>query len=237
MATKGGKPSEEGRVRNWNHVGAKQGQTWDAWIAGDAIGIFCHVGDDPSTPCLKHYLGKTAKCERCSVMHRREWLFFQPVWRERDGKPCVVIFHADQLDVLERLKNLAFVTIGRAEEKKSGMYLRAHLREVKFETAFAWKRLPQDISDWLPTLFNMRGALSGAHLLSGGIESTGLDNAQGAAGNRVLQSSEELACSVDVISETLGLEPPGSAKEKQRARNEEFIARQRNGKTSTNGKH
>lgn len=237
MGTKGGKPSEEGKVRNWTHVGAKQGQTWDGWIAGDAIGVLCHVGDDASTPCLKHYLGKGVHCDRCARMHRREWLWYCPVWRERDGKPCVVIFHADQLDVLERLKVLAFVTIGRAEEKKSGMYLRPHLREVKFETAFAWKRQPQDISDWLPTLFNMRGAISGAMLLSGGLEHGVKSDEPTPVIPRVLPPGEELECSVDVISETLGLSPPGTAKEKQNARNEAFANRVKQGKHEHNGKH
>lgn len=177
MAVRGGRPPEEGRVRTWTHVGAKQGTTWDGWIAGEAIGIHCHVGDDPSTPCLKHYLGKGSQCQRCSVMHRREWLWFQPIWRERDGKPVVVIFHADQLDVLERAKNLAFVTIGRAEEKKSGMYIRTHPKEVKFETAFSWKKQPQDISDFLPTLFKMRGTVSGPMLLAGGLPEVGCKDA------------------------------------------------------------
>lgn len=168
MPARGGRPHEGGSVRTWTHVGAAPGTEWLGWIAGDAIGVRCHVGDDPSSACLRHYLGQQTGCARCAKHHRLEWLWYQPIWRESDWKPVVVIFHEDQLDVLDRLKVLQQVTVGRGKEKKSGMFVRPILRGAKFETSMDWKRKPQCIADFLPSLWKMRGLLTGELLLSGG---------------------------------------------------------------------
>jgi len=237
MGVKGGRPSDEGRVRTWTHVSVAKGKTFEGWIAGDAICVFAHCGDDPSTPCLRHYLGKRAQCKRCTDRHRTEWLYYVPLWREWDGgKPVLVIVHEEMRDVLERIKVGAYVTVGREDGKKTAVYIRPMLNGRRFETAFEWKKRGQCIADALVTLFRMRGTLSGELLLAGGIEQGTRPNTD-AKGNPRLSPEETVERSVEVlrdrfpVAEEMIPDTVSRITDELKSRSEAFASKHRNGKS------
>ena len=160
----GRKPPGKGTGAAWSTVQTEAGTQWEAWVAGDCIGVEVHTSRR-SKPCLKRYLGQKTPCEGCQATLRVDWLGYLPLYRCSDGKPVVVVVHTDQIDRLDQLKKHDHIVIGRNKEANCGVWVRKSLKQTRYDTTLPSRMVPADISDWLPVLWRMVGVITGRDLL------------------------------------------------------------------------
>jgi hypothetical protein len=166
MAIVGGRPPEKGSVSAWLSFQVQRGASVNGWIAGPAVCVLCHV-QRGSKPCLKRYTHKNASCDHCAKGIEQEFLYYLPWYREPDVRPCISIFHDDMRDALELSKRGQYVRIGRVDEDNRPHYLQFLLKDVPLITSDSAKKVAQDISDYLPVLWRMKGAVTGAMVRRG----------------------------------------------------------------------
>lgn len=161
----GRKPQGGGKVGHWMTAKVKKGSQFNGHVAGPCIGVEVHCGSQ-SKPCLKFYLGSSVECPGCKNNQRRGWLGYQPLYRWLDGKPVVAWFHEDQQDRLDVLKHGDHVLVGREDADNAGNWIRKE-KGPAFTTRLPVREVDADISDWLPTIFRLKGVLTGEHLRGG----------------------------------------------------------------------
>lgn len=163
MSAKGRRPSEEDRIAGWTTVDVEAEDKLFGWIAGPIVGVDVHP-NKRSKPCLKSYLGNKVPCAGCAVGMRVDWLGYQPIYRKTDGKPCIVCLHRDQFDTADNCPLHAPVQFGREIGVNCGIWLARLLAGAEYDTRSMVRSVAVDISDFLPTIWSLRGVLTGAHL-------------------------------------------------------------------------
>lgn len=166
----GERPPEEKTVGHWLTQKLKRGTKLAAHVAGNCVGVTVHCGK-PSKPCMRRYLGAGAKCFGCDNGIRKDWLGYQPFYRELDGRPIVCTFHKDMIERLDKLTLHQRVEIGQEDADNVGLWLRAE-KGMLYSTTLNARKIGADIAGWLPVLWKLRGVITREMLLSAGPEVT-----------------------------------------------------------------
>lgn len=236
MATRGAKPPEENRGTNWLHTDCEPGKSWTGWIAGDAVGVDTHYCFR-TIPCLKRYYGKHAPCEGCTANKPVDFSYYQPLYRHFDSRPVVVILHKDQQDILNRVKFHELVTIGRTSEDFTGLYMARLMKPEPFETTLTWKKVPQDIAAYLPTLWRLRGVIDGETLLRGPLVPEPLTLLGDEMPRKPLSSDDTVKVSAAVVSQNFVVAGEDGPRPLAGDMADVYERLKSRGKPSKNGKH
>lgn len=238
MATRGGRPYEGRKRAFWKTVQPEPKQQFLAHVAGDAIRVRGHVGAKTKC-CLSEYYPRYPLCPGCVNKWRVDDFFYLPCYRKHDDFAIITVFTSRWFEVIDSLKTHQCVKIGKGSGKNEGAYLLLQPDEPLYVPTRSDREAAADISDVLPVLWNYRGAITGDVLLRGPLQqpTPEVQTAEGEGEKQpALAPKEELRLSVDLISDSLGMTPPGSAREKRDARNRAFIEETKS-KAGTNGTH
>lgn len=165
----GGRPPGKGEIRSWKSLKLAAGASVRGWLCGPIIGVTVHE-DDRTKPCLRAYIGATVPCPGCERNLRLGWRGFVPFYRYEDAKPCLVTIHDDSLAVAEKIGHLKLCIFARGTDKYDSVWVREMDKQDKYQSAFEAKRQPQIITGFLPTLFGMKGVITGEQLWRGPLE-------------------------------------------------------------------
>lgn len=194
MKPRGRKTASAVGGRCWLHVSPKQGHPFDAWVAGEPVGMDSHYISS-TKPCLRAYLGSSAHCPGCAHPSRVEEQWLQPFYRCSDARPVCVWFHEDMLDVLCQLKLHEQVTVGRHEGSRIGCHVTRKLTQVAYQTTLPERRMTANIALYMPTLFGLEGVITPEMLVRGPLDES--------AGLTPEQQREEFEKRSDVMVPTL----------------------------------
>lgn len=109
------------------YVSTQPGQNWHAWIAGPCHWFLSHT-KGRSQPCVEEMTDGEIHCERCAAGHQCEVIGYQPLYREVDCKPVMVIVHEYGREAVDALKLHQRVTVGRGAEQSDGVYVTPALK-------------------------------------------------------------------------------------------------------------
>lgn len=169
MKITGKRPSGGSKGRAWLHVGVTEAEKVQGWIAGPAVGVSGHC-IHASKPCHKLYLGANARCPGCEHPSRVQDFWYQPFYRETDGRPCLVILHEDQADAMSLVKLHEFVEFGREPGERIGIHMQRLLKQREYHTTLQERKVTADPSDFLATLWGLVGVITGDMIRRGPVE-------------------------------------------------------------------
>lgn len=131
------------------YVSTSHGKNWHAWIAGPCHWFHCH-SKGKTKPCLYEMTGGEMGCDRCDAAQPCEVVGYQPLYRELDSKPVMVIVHEYTREVLDGLRLHARVTVGRGDSASDGVYVVPALKaEPRFQTTLQHRMVPADLTETL----------------------------------------------------------------------------------------
>jgi hypothetical protein len=152
-----GRGGKGGRV-HFTYTPTGFGQQWHAFIAGPCAWFECHTRGK-TKPCLAEVTGGELVCPLCASPHPTEQVGYQPLYRELDGKPVMVVVHESVREVVDSHKLHARVLIGREMAETDGVYVIRPLKSGKpFTSTLAARQKEADVIPTLLRVWNI-GAL------------------------------------------------------------------------------
>jgi len=131
---------------HWTYVRTEGGaKPWQAWIAGPCHWYQCH-GKGKTKPCLRWMTCDILACPRCEAGQQSEETGYQPLYREADGKPVMVIVHEYSRESIDRLKLHASVHVGRGEDKSDGVWIAPTLKQERYTSSLPERLRPADLT-------------------------------------------------------------------------------------------
>ena len=131
------------------YVSTQPGQNWHAWIAGPCHWFLSHT-KGRSQPCVEEMTDGEIHCERCAAGHQCEVIGYQPLYREVDCKPVMVIVHEYGREAIDALKLHQRVTVGRGAEQSDGVYVTPALKsEPRYTSTLPERMRPADLAETL----------------------------------------------------------------------------------------
>lgn len=185
-------------------------------MAGPAQRVRAHIG--PKTRCcLNEYYPTAVHCPGCINKLRVDDVYYLPLYRQSDDFAVAVLFQSRWFELLDSLYTRQCVKIGRGKGKTDGAYLLLQPSSALYVPTRSDREVDADLSDWLPALWGYRGSISGDVLRRGPwaeYRLTAEAASEPHASSQPLPPAEELQTMVDVISDSLGMTPPGTARVK-----------------------
>lgn len=134
---------------HFTYLATPRGDRWHAWIAGPCHWFDAHT-KGKSKPCLTVMCGGALECPRCTPLDPVEEIGYQPLYREVDGRPCMVIIHEHSRERVDQLKLHARVCVGREEEASAAVWVApALVATPKYQTTLAERMRPADLTETL----------------------------------------------------------------------------------------
>lgn len=147
----GGRPART----HWHYVTTKPSQQWGAWIAGPCHWFTCHT-NGRSVPCLHEMTGGELTCERCSAGQGTDVIGYQPIYRELDGRPCMVIVHEYSREVIDKLRLHQRVIVGRGPKTSDGVYIAPAMQaQPRYHSTLADRMRAADLTETLLRLWRL----------------------------------------------------------------------------------
>lgn len=150
-----GEGGERDNSEHWSNWEIAGGEKHFAYVAGPTQWFIAHASSR-TKPCV-HWMTKGAiACKLCAKEKERETVGYVPLWRGVDWRPKFVIVYGSEREHIDPLENLRRVIIGREKELGARIYVRtATCQEPAFNTTVERRRLPQDITDTLLTIWGI----------------------------------------------------------------------------------
>jgi len=115
------KTPEGGKVLDrWQFVTTRAKEPWTGWVAGPCEWFQCHRNPQ-SKPCVFCFTDGEMKCARCTDGWQPYWWGYLPIYRESDGKPCLVGLHECSFDLASGLERLQHVRLLRGNAVTDGV--------------------------------------------------------------------------------------------------------------------
>ncbi len=151
-------PGEGGRV-DYEHFAnwcIAAGQKHNAYIAGPCQWFVAHPSDRGTKPCLHWMTKKELPCRFCAMNKTPQEIGYQPVWREVDWRPMLVILYATEREHVERMELHERVVIGREVEIGARLWVRrCSNQEPRFTSSIPRRMVAQDITRCLLTIWKL----------------------------------------------------------------------------------
>lgn len=243
MASTGAKPREGGKPPSWSTAQPEKGKSFLAWVAGPALCVQAHI-KNPTRCCLRRYIPGTVDCPGCRGMSRVDVVYYLPLYRESNDERIVVLFQRRWGEIIDPLRLHQQVRVGKGGRDNDGAWVVLAKGGEMYRPPSRDREEDADISEWLPRLWGYSDSINGFMLRSGGLVApeivatpAPLVDVPEHTRPRVLEPSEEIKLATDILAETFGQAPEGSAKEQQRQRNDEWARKQKRDGATRNGKH
>lgn len=109
----------------------------------------CHtVGR--TKPCIEWMTGGELTCEICSPLNQTEMKGYQPLIRESDGRPCMVVVSEHSRDQMDALKWGSRVIVGREAEASDSVWITNNPSpEPRFHSTLKELLSPADLTETL----------------------------------------------------------------------------------------
>jgi len=143
-------PRKDGRAINWDVDPVEGGSTFNAWIAGDMIGVLCHW-IYRSVPCHFELTNGALSCPHCKTHPAIHWNGYLPLYKESHRPTVVVIREVSRANV-EKLTVYSPVRVGRGKKKGSAITVVESTWSKRFVPPRG-EKLPPDIRRWLLRLW------------------------------------------------------------------------------------
>lgn len=157
MALKQAGPGEgpsRGRAY-FRYVGTVPGRKWCAYIAGPCQWYVCHT-KGKSKPCLEWMTDGALPCKLCASTARPMVIGYQPLYRQVDSAPVMVIVYEDVRHVVDALRLHERVEIERQGQQGDAVSVtRLLTQEPRFQTTLPERRERADITDVLLALWSL----------------------------------------------------------------------------------
>lgn len=125
------------------------GKPWPAWIAGPCHWFMCHC-KGRTKPCLHWFTRGELKCDRCSALDVAEETGYQPLYRDVDGVPVMVIVHSASREKIDALKFRSRVNVSRGPDKADGVVILPQLGSQQwYETTLKERHREADLTETL----------------------------------------------------------------------------------------
>jgi hypothetical protein len=112
-------PRKEDKTLNWDHEKVEKGKFFNAWIAGEMVGVLCHWSYR-SIPCYYELTDGKLGCPHCQTKPILHWCGYLPLYRDTH-RPTVVVIREVSRRSVELLKTHAAVRVAREEKDGSAI--------------------------------------------------------------------------------------------------------------------
>lgn len=134
---------------HWVYIPTAPGKTWHAWIAGSCHWFLCHT-KGKTKPCLHALTGGELTCDKCSPFEVGQVVGYQPLYRETDARPCMVIVHEYTRELMDKFRLHSRVAVGRGEGSTDGVWVNTALKhEPFFRSSLPERNQPADLTETL----------------------------------------------------------------------------------------
>lgn len=150
-------PGKGGRLAHihFTYVGTPPGRKWGAFIAGECHWIDAHT-KGKTKPCICEMTREELTCELCSPFEVPQEVGYQPLYRECDGKPVMVIVYGYSRELVDALKFHQHVTVWRPEGATDSVSLLPALGNApKYKTTLRERMAPADLTETLLRLWKI----------------------------------------------------------------------------------
>lgn len=144
---RGGKPT---RV-HWTYVSTEAGSKnhWSAHVAGKCHWFTCHEAGR-TKPCLDAITQGVLSCPFCAQLLETKEVGYQPLYRESDGKPVIVIVHDYSREIIDRLNFHERVLIGRGVGITDAVYIvPSSVQTPRYKSTLPERNKPADATESL----------------------------------------------------------------------------------------
>lgn len=151
MALRKASPGEGGQNRHvhFGYVSTAPGKPWHAWCAGPCYWCIAHTAGR-SKPCLRWLTGGALSCPRCAAPKEPEEIGYQPLYRDIDGRPVMVIVHSYSREQVDALKFRQQVIVGRGLDPADPVMVSAVPgKQAWYHSTLAERQVPADLTDTL----------------------------------------------------------------------------------------
>jgi hypothetical protein len=137
------------------YVSTRAGQTWCAYVAGPCQWFSCHTSSR-TKPCLHEMTGGMLACARNHDIDAPQVIGYQPLRRQLDGRPVMVIVYELQREHVDKLPLHSLVVVGRGTEPTDTVYVRSQAGRVNWYTStIAANMQPIDVTETLLKIWAM----------------------------------------------------------------------------------
>lgn len=143
------------RHTHWHYVSTEPGKTWNAWMAGRTHWYTCHT-KGRSKPCVHAMTGGELDCTACSPLNEPEVIGYVPLYREIDGRPCMVIVHEYSREQVDQIGFHKPVIVGRGTQSSDAVWVQAHQKSSgKYTSSLRERMVPADMTETLLALWKL----------------------------------------------------------------------------------
>ena len=150
-------PGEGARRKptHWTYVGTPKKTGWHAWSAGPCSWFVCHV-KGKTQPCVHWFTNGEVGCQRCNAGQDTEVSGYQPLYREVDTKPVLVIVHEYVREIVDAIPFRRRVYVSRGAEASDGVAVNAAPSPLPlFQTTLAERMKHADIAQSLLKIWRL----------------------------------------------------------------------------------
>lgn len=134
------------RCTHFPYVKTPQRTKWTAHVAGPAVWVLAH-GDNRTVVCSQWFTDGELLCQCCATGVVARVVGYQPLYREQDGRPCMVIVYEDVRHVVDELTLHQRVIVGREGDGTATVWIApALVPDPVYQTTLPERRRPADIS-------------------------------------------------------------------------------------------
>lgn len=157
MPWKNAAPGSGARKRtHFPYVPTANGAKWPAYCAGPCHWVLGHEINRKTKVCPSWLTDGELCCEWCSPINGAIERGYQPLYRQSDGKPVLVMVGAEERADTDKLRFLSRVMVARERENSAGLFIRSALeQEPKFQTTLPERLRPADVTHSMIALWAM----------------------------------------------------------------------------------
>ena len=145
-----------GRRTHFPYVATARGAKWTAYIAGPCQWVLTHEVNRKTKVCVEWLTDKELICEHCHHLKELRETGYQPLYRQSDGRPVLVVVHEDVRDQIDKLKFHSRVQVAREREASAGLYLTTLLeQEPRYQSTLAERHASPDLTSSLLALWGI----------------------------------------------------------------------------------
>lgn len=145
-----------GRRTHFPYVPTGRGSRWMAYCAGPCHWILGHEINRKTKVCPTWLTDGELHCEWCSPINGPIERGYQPVFRQSDSKPVLVMVGVEERTETDRLRFLARVIVAREKEASASLFIRlATDQEPKYQSTLPERGKPADVTHSMLALWGM----------------------------------------------------------------------------------
>lgn len=143
-------PRKKDREQHWTMDSPEPGQGFNAWKAGELIGVLCHW-NYRSIPCWDELTDGALECPHHATSPNLHWVGYLPLYTE-ENRPTVVIVRAAMQEIVNRIAVHAPVYVSRPKKRGAGVSVRPKSWAKQWQPPKGFGG-PADIRPWLLKLW------------------------------------------------------------------------------------